>query len=39
MFENSGVNRFQSYLISVGKTDNHFWAALSSVVCISAARL
>ena len=38
-FENSCVNLFQSDFMSIGSTENHFWAAPSSVVCINAMRL
>ena len=34
IFENSCVNRFQTELIAVGKTESHFRAAPSSVICI-----
>ena len=37
-FENSCVNLFQSDLLSIGKTENHFWGAPSSVVWIRAVR-
>ena len=33
------MNLFQSDFISIGKTENHFWAAPSSVVWIKAVRL
>ena len=39
IFENSCVNLFQSDFISIGNTENHFWAAPSKVVCINAVRL
>ena len=39
IFENFCVILFQSDLLSVGKTEYHFWAAPSSVVWIRAVRL
>ena len=39
IFENSRVNLFQSDFICIGKTENHFWAAPSSVVCNIGERL
>ena len=39
IFRSSCVNLFQSDLISIGKIENHFWAAPSSVVWIRAVRL
>ena len=35
-FENSCVNLYQFDFISIGNTENHFWAAPSKVVCINA---
>ena len=33
------MNLFQSDFMCIGSTENHFWAASSSVVCINAVRL
>ena len=33
------MNLFQSDFMSIGSTENHFWAAPSSVVYINAVRL
>ena len=39
IFENSCVHLLQFDFVSKGRTENHFWAAPSSVVWIKAVRL